>query len=78
MATDGLFDVCDDQEAIDLICKDIQLEKRAERLVKYAIDNDSSDNTLVIVIDLNEFNAAGKRCSIKNSSTVQASDSKLL
>ncbi|KAL1917345.1 uncharacterized protein VTP21DRAFT_5001 [Calcarisporiella thermophila] len=50
LACDGLWDVCDDQEAVDLI-KDIQDPQEAsEKLLKHALTNFSTDNLSVMVV----------------------------
>jgi protein phosphatase PTC1 len=52
VACDGLWDVCDDQAAVDLV-KDVQdPQKASEILLKYALENFSSDNLTVMVIRL--------------------------
>eukprot|EP01116_Phalansterium_solitarium_P012087 TRINITY_DN2806_c0_g1_i2.p1 TRINITY_DN2806_c0_g1~~TRINITY_DN2806_c0_g1_i2.p1 ORF type:complete len:356 (+),score=78.76 TRINITY_DN2806_c0_g1_i2:55-1122(+) len=56
LACDGVWDVCDDQQAVDLVQlwssegKDAQT--MSELLVQYAIDNKSSDNITAIVVCL--------------------------
>ncbi|KAL4439513.1 hypothetical protein ABPG74_003915 [Tetrahymena malaccensis] len=53
LASDGLWDVVDDQKAIDL-CKNMtDTGEMAKKLVKYAIDNGSRDNTSVMVLKFN-------------------------
>jgi protein phosphatase PTC1 len=51
LACDGLWDVCSDQEAIDLIqeCKNDPVHA-SELLVDYAIENGSADNITVMVV----------------------------
>ena len=53
IASDGLFDVCDDQEAVDEVKDEKDGAKMAEKLTQYAIDNDSSDNILVLIANFN-------------------------
>ncbi|EGR33322.1 protein phosphatase, putative [Ichthyophthirius multifiliis] len=53
LASDGLWDVCDDQKAVDL-CKNINdTAEMAKKLLKYALDNGSRDNTSVMVLRFN-------------------------
>ncbi|KAL4491933.1 hypothetical protein ABPG72_008354 [Tetrahymena utriculariae] len=53
LASDGLWDVVDDQKAIDL-CKNMtDTGEMAKKLVKYAIDNGSRDNTSVMILKFN-------------------------
>jgi len=53
IACDGLWDVVDDQKAVDLIhnCQDPQ--QASELLLKTALDNFSHDNVTVLVVKLN-------------------------
>ncbi|KAJ1921697.1 phosphatase 2C [Mycoemilia scoparia] len=50
IACDGLWDVCSDQKAVDLI-KDVQDPTKASQiLIDYALDNTSMDNITVMVV----------------------------
>jgi len=50
IASDGLWDVCEDQKAVDL-CKGLeQANTMASTLVKYAKMNGSKDNVSVMVL----------------------------
>lgn len=50
IASDGLWDVCEDQKAVDL-CKSVeQCNTMATTLVKYAKMNGSKDNVSVLVL----------------------------
>lgn len=50
IASDGLWDVCEDQKAVDL-CKSMeQANTMASTLVKYAKMNGSKDNVSVMVL----------------------------
>jgi protein phosphatase PTC1 len=54
LACDGLWDVCGDQEACELV-KDVDdPQKAAEMLVRYALDNGSYDNMSVLVVHFRE------------------------
>jgi len=52
LACDGLWDVCEDQQAAELIAEIDDPQKAADVLVQYALDNDSYDNISVLVIRL--------------------------
>ncbi|KAJ1982296.1 phosphatase 2C [Dimargaris cristalligena] len=52
MACDGLWDVCSDQKAVNLIKDTSDAQKASEILTKYALDNFSRDNITVMVIKL--------------------------
>ncbi|PRT53857.1 Protein phosphatase 2C 1 [Wickerhamiella sorbophila] len=54
IACDGLWDVCSDQKAVDLIKKLSSPEEASKRLLQYALDNFSTDNLTVMVINLAE------------------------
>ena len=50
LASDGLWDVCEDQKAVDL-CKSVdQANTMATTLLKYAKMNGSKDNISVMVV----------------------------
>lgn len=50
IASDGLWDVCEDQKAVDL-CKSVEnANSMATTLVKYAKMNGSKDNISVLVL----------------------------
>ncbi|ODQ64717.1 protein serine/threonine phosphatase 2C [Nadsonia fulvescens var. elongata DSM 6958] len=53
VACDGLFDVCKDQQAVDLVRNIRDPKAASQALVDYALDNFSSDNLSVMVIRLN-------------------------
>lgn len=53
IACDGLWDVCSDQKAVNLIKNIDNPEEASQRLLKYALDNFSTDNLTVMVINLN-------------------------
>lgn len=51
LACDGLWDVCNDQEACDYICANIDDPQRcAELLTAFALEQGSTDNLSVIVV----------------------------
>jgi serine/threonine protein phosphatase PrpC len=49
IASDGLWDVIEDQAAVDL-CKGLSTMEKCEKLVEYALKNGSRDNVSVLVI----------------------------
>lgn len=49
---DGLWDVCTDLKATS-ICKGLSAQDAANRLVKYALENNTTDNVTVLVVKLN-------------------------
>lgn len=50
IASDGLWDVCQDQQAVDLV-KNINSSKdMAKTLVQFALKNGSQDNVSVLVL----------------------------
>jgi len=54
LACDGLWDVISDQDAIDLLMKEptMSAQQMSEKLLKYALDNSSTDNISIMVIKL--------------------------
>jgi protein phosphatase PTC1 len=54
MACDGLWDVCTDQEAADLILedRDASAQFMSEKLLNFALENSSKDNISIMVIQL--------------------------
>jgi protein phosphatase PTC1 len=50
LACDGLWDVCEDQKAVDLIMKETNPDIAAQTLLQYALDNNSTDNLSVMVV----------------------------
>lgn len=59
IACDGLWDVCTDAKAVSL-CAGKDAQKAAECLVRYALENNTTDNVTVLVVKLNPevFSAA--------------------
>ncbi|BGP18234.1 mgpp2cl-1, protein phosphatase 2C-like protein 1 [Rhodosporidiobolus nylandii] len=53
IACDGLWDVCSDQQAVDLIAGETDPQQAADKLLQYALTNRSTDNLSVMVIQLN-------------------------
>jgi len=50
VASDGLWDVCEDQEAVE-ICKGCPSSKEmAGKLVKHAVESGSKDNVSILVL----------------------------
>ncbi|KAK9702737.1 mgpp2cl-1, protein phosphatase 2C-like protein 1 [Basidiobolus ranarum] len=52
LACDGLWDVCSDQEAIDLIADIEDPQEASDKLLDYALRNFSTDNLSVMVVRL--------------------------
>ncbi|CAG8597783.1 14949_t:CDS:2 [Cetraspora pellucida] len=50
LACDGLWDVCNDQEAVDLIKDIMDPEEASTKLIKHALQNFSTDNLSVMVV----------------------------
>jgi len=50
LACDGLWDVCQDQEALDLIASENSAEAMSNKLLIHALKNGSTDNISVMVI----------------------------
>jgi len=50
LACDGLWDVCTDQAAVDLLAEEKDAEAMAKKLLIYALKNGSTDNISVMVI----------------------------
>lgn len=53
VACDGLWDVVEDQDAVDLVREAIDPQEAANRLLAHALRNFSTDNTSVMVIRFN-------------------------
>ena len=50
IASDGLWDVCQDQQAVDMV-KDLPTTKEmAKALIQYSLKNGSKDNISVLVL----------------------------
>ena len=50
LACDGLWDVCTDQEAVDLVQAEPDAQAMSQRLMQSALDNGGKDNISVMVI----------------------------
>ncbi|CAG8795689.1 12201_t:CDS:2, partial [Racocetra persica] len=48
LACDGLWDVCNDQEAVDLIKDIMDPQEASTKLIKHALQNFSTDNLSVM------------------------------
>ncbi|PRP83286.1 protein phosphatase 2C-related protein [Planoprotostelium fungivorum] len=57
MACDGLWDVCTHQKAVDIVLEHATEKSSAlaQRLVNYALENNTKDNLSVIVVKINPF-----------------------
>ncbi|KAJ1343110.1 hypothetical protein BSLG_002136 [Batrachochytrium salamandrivorans] len=53
LACDGIWDVCSDQQALDIIKDILDPQEAADTLLDYALDNFSTDNLTVVVARLN-------------------------
>ncbi|KAG8930381.1 Protein phosphatase 2C 1 [Tulasnella sp. 417] len=62
IACDGLWDVIEDQPAVEFIRDCTSAQVAAENLVRYALDNFSHDNVTVLVI---KFGGSGQRSIIE-------------
>jgi len=52
IACDGLWDVCTNQEAVDLIKNDKDPQLMSEKLLKYSLEHGTRDNVSIIVLAL--------------------------
>lgn len=50
MASDGLWDVCQDQQAVDLVKGLNSSKDMAKTLVQFALKNGSQDNVSVLIL----------------------------
>jgi len=50
IASDGLWDVCQDQQAVDMIKNLNSSKDMAKTLVQYALKNGSQDNVSVLIL----------------------------
>ena len=50
IASDGLWDVCEDQQAVDLVKGFQSTKDMAKALVQFALKNGSKDNVSVLVL----------------------------
>ncbi|GAA5989994.1 hypothetical protein JCM11641_000578, partial [Rhodosporidiobolus odoratus] len=53
IACDGLWDVCSDQQAVDLIAGETDAQQASQKLLDYALSHRTTDNLSVMVITLN-------------------------
>ena len=54
IASDGLWDVCQDQKAVELVRSLKSSKDMAKELVQYALKNGSQDNISVLILKLNK------------------------
>jgi len=52
IACDGLWDVCEDQSAVELITGLDSAQEKSDKLLSYALTNKTKDNVSIIVVDL--------------------------
>lgn len=50
LACDGLWDVCNDQEAVDLVKDIMDPQEASTKLIRHALQNFSTDNLSVMVV----------------------------
>jgi protein phosphatase PTC1 len=50
IASDGLWDVCQDQEAVDMVKGFSSSKDMAKTLVQFALKNNTQDNVSVLVL----------------------------
>jgi serine/threonine protein phosphatase PrpC len=50
MASDGLWDVCQDQKAVDMIKNFNSSKDMAKKLVQFALKNGTQDNVSVLIL----------------------------
>jgi serine/threonine protein phosphatase PrpC len=55
-----LWDVTDDQDAVDLIATETDPQEAAAKLLQHALSNFSTDNTSVMVVRFNVEQSAGR------------------
>ena len=55
IASDGLWDVCQDQQAVDMVKSLNSSKEMAKTLVQYALKNGSQDNVSVIILKFKWF-----------------------
>ena len=53
LACDGVWDVCTDQVATDLVAPLVDPHECAQTLLDYSLDNFSTDNLSIIVVKFN-------------------------
>jgi len=54
LACDGLWDVCDDQDAVDLVMGVADPQTASAKLLDHALSNFSTDNLSIMVVRLSE------------------------
>lgn len=64
VACDGLWDVTDDQDAIDLVKGVVDPQEAAQRLLGHALSNFSTDNTSVMVVRFNTDGSNGAQTRV--------------
>ncbi|CDK28627.1 unnamed protein product [Kuraishia capsulata CBS 1993] len=74
IACDGLWDVCSDQKAVDLVRKVKNPQTASKILCNYAVDNVTTDNVTVMVVKFDERVFDYKKSSAV-SSDVEAKES---
>lgn len=59
VACDGLWDVCTDEEAVEIVEKSKNAQDASQRLLDHALANFSTDNLSVLVVDLKAATRSG-------------------
>lgn len=54
IASDGLWDVCQDQKAVDLVKNHKSTKDMSKELVQFALKNGSQDNVSVLILKFNK------------------------
>ncbi|GAA5966691.1 hypothetical protein JCM3765_007599 [Sporobolomyces pararoseus] len=60
VACDGLWDVCSDEEAVEIVEKSRNAQDASQRLLDHALANFSTDNLSVLVVDLKAATRSGE------------------
>ncbi|ORY76046.1 phosphatase 2C-like domain-containing protein [Protomyces lactucae-debilis] len=74
LACDGLWDVCTDQHAIDLVRAERDSKKASQVLVEYALKEYSTDNLTVMVVRLKDLAPLSPVLASKEPADIQEED----
>eukprot|EP01114_Cavostelium_apophysatum_P002804 TRINITY_DN12508_c0_g1_i1.p1 TRINITY_DN12508_c0_g1~~TRINITY_DN12508_c0_g1_i1.p1 ORF type:complete len:284 (-),score=55.12 TRINITY_DN12508_c0_g1_i1:34-831(-) len=70
IACDGLWDVCTDEQAVEMMTSETEAKELSEKLLQYALTHESRDNVSIMVVDLQrqkETKKAVKSSKVANS-----------